>query len=134
MATMEEFLLHYTNTTTPISTLLTLLILYLVSSGFSPQGQEPPGPRPLPLLGNLLLLDPKSPHTALYELSKKYGPVYTMHFGPKKTLVLAGHKTIRQALVQNDAFADREALPIISDLKLTHGHPSGYSTVVCSSR
>ncbi|XP_060946123.1 cytochrome P450 2K1-like [Limanda limanda] len=121
MAAMEELLLHFTNTTTLISTFLILFILYLVSSSSSPQRKEPPGPRPVPLLGNLLLLDPKSPHTALYELSKKYGPVYTMHFGPKKTVVLAGHKTIRQALVQNDAFADREALPIISDLKLTHG-------------
>ena len=57
----------------------------------------------------------------IFKLSKKYGPVYTMHFGPKKTVVLAGHKTIRKALVQNDAFLDKEALPIIRDLQLTHG-------------
>ncbi|XP_069380514.1 cytochrome P450 2K1-like [Paralichthys olivaceus] len=121
MAVMEELLLHFRNTTTLISSFLILFILYLISSGFGPQRKEPPGPRPLPLLGNLLLLDPKSPHIALYALSKKYGSVFTMHFGPKKAVVLAGHKTIRQALVQNDALSDKEALPIIRDLKLTHG-------------
>lgn len=55
------------------------------------------------------------------QLSKKYGPVFTVHLGPKKTVVLAGYKTIKQALLNVDAFSDKEVLPIISDLKLTHG-------------
>lgn len=55
------------------------------------------------------------------QLSKKYGPVFTVHLGPKKTVVLAGYKTIKQALLNVDAFSDKEILPIISDLKLTHG-------------
>ncbi|KAM3598030.1 uncharacterized protein V6R79_012537 [Siganus canaliculatus] len=83
--------------------------------------KEPPGPRPLPVFGNLLQLDSKSPHTSLYELTKKYGSVLTVHFGPQKTVVLAGSKTIKQALVNNSAFSEKGVVPILNDLKLTHG-------------
>uniref|UniRef100_A0A8C9W424 Cytochrome P450 2K1-like n=1 Tax=Scleropages formosus TaxID=113540 RepID=A0A8C9W424_SCLFO len=56
--------------------------------------KEPPGPRSLPLIGNLLQLDLKRPH-----LSKKYGSVFTVHFGPKKVVVLAGFRAVKDALV-----------------------------------
>ncbi|CAJ1075060.1 hypothetical protein L3Q82_014178%2C partial [Xyrichtys novacula] len=83
--------------------------------------KEPPGPRPLPLIGNSLLLDKKSPHGTLNELSKKYGRVFTFHFGPRKTVVLAGHKIIKQALVHHDAFSEREVLQLVRDMNLTNG-------------
>lgn len=56
-----------------------------------------------------------------FKLSKKYGPIFTVYFGPKKMVVLAGYKTIKQALINHDAFQGKEPLPIINDLKLTHG-------------
>ncbi|KAM6965913.1 cytochrome P450 2K1-like [Tautogolabrus adspersus] len=87
---------------------------------FDSQTKEPPGPRPLPLIGNLLQLS-KLPHITLYELSKKYGPVFTFNFGPQKVVVLAGHKTIKQALVSSDGFSEKEHFPIVHDLNLTHG-------------
>ncbi|XP_071329705.1 cytochrome P450 2K1-like [Trachinotus anak] len=121
MAAMEDLLLQSTNTTTLLGTFVILLLLYLFAPSFGPQRREPPGPWPLPLIGNLLQLDPKSPHSTLHELHKKYGPVFTVHLGPKKVVVLAGHKTIKSALVNHDTFADKENLPIINDLKLAHG-------------
>ncbi|XP_031416599.1 cytochrome P450 2K3-like, partial [Clupea harengus] len=105
--------------------LLLLLLLYLSPSGPDPRPEgcrpEPPGPRALPLLGNLLQLDLKRTYRSLCELSKKYGPVFTVSFGPKKVVVLAGYKTVKQAL-QNQAeeFADRDITPVFHDLN--HGH------------
>ncbi|XP_042559174.1 cytochrome P450 2K3-like [Clupea harengus] len=105
--------------------LLLLLLLYLSPSGPDPRPEgcrpEPPGPRVLPLLGNLLQLDLKRTYRSLCELSKKYGPVFTVSFGPKKVVVLAGYKTVKQAL-QNQAeeFADRDITPVFHDLN--HGH------------
>ncbi|XP_018536337.1 cytochrome P450 2K1 isoform X1 [Lates calcarifer] len=118
---MEDIFLQSTSTATLLGTFVILLLLFLFFPSFSPLKKEPPGPRPLPLLGNFLQFDSKSPHNTLYELSKKYGPVFTVYFGPKKMVVLAGYKTIKQALINHDAFQGKEPLPIINDLKLTHG-------------
>ncbi|XP_020502845.1 cytochrome P450 2K1-like [Labrus bergylta] len=116
---METIFLQFPSTTTLLGTFGILLVLYLVFSSFDFQRKAPPGPWPLPLFGNLLLLDSKSPHTTLYQLYKKYGPVFTFHFGPQKMVVYAGHKTIKQALVNNNAFSEREVSPIVIDMKLT---------------
>nr|XP_046270083.1 cytochrome P450 2K1-like [Scatophagus argus] len=118
---MENLILQYPSITTLLSTAGIFLALYVFFSGFDRQRKEPPGPRPLPLFGSLLQLDTKAPHKTLHELSKKYGPIFTVYFGPKKVVVLAGHKMIKQALVSHNAFSDKEILPIIKDLKLTHG-------------
>ncbi|KAG7242878.1 hypothetical protein INR49_018133, partial [Caranx melampygus] len=140
MAAVEDVLLHSTNATTLLGTFVILFILYLLCPSFGTQRKEPPGPWPLPLLGNLLQLDPKSPQRMLYGLYKKYGPVFIVHLGPKKMVVVAGLKAIKQALVNNDAFEDRENPPIITDLKLSHGkafdttRPLSYavSNIICS--
>ncbi|XP_018598557.1 cytochrome P450 2K1-like isoform X1 [Scleropages formosus] len=100
--------------------LILLRVLYLFSLSHK-HGKEPPGPRPLPVLGNLLQLDLRRPHASLCELSKKYGSVFTVHFGPKKVVVLAGFKTVKEALVNYaDEFGDRDITPAF--YKMTHNH------------
>ena len=49
---------------------LLLLLVCLHSSGVSnpEKGKEPPGPKPLPILGNLLMLDLKKPYMTLCEV------------------------------------------------------------------
>uniref|UniRef100_A0AAZ3P339 Cytochrome P450 2K1-like n=1 Tax=Oncorhynchus tshawytscha TaxID=74940 RepID=A0AAZ3P339_ONCTS len=121
---LMEGLLQTSSTVTLLGTVLFLLVLYLCSSGSSSeeQGKEPPGPRPLPLLGNMLQLDLKKPYCTLCELSKKYGPIFTVHFGPKKVVVLAGYKTVKQALVnQAEDFGDRDITPVFYDFNQGHG-------------
>ncbi|XP_070843487.1 cytochrome P450 2K1-like [Chaetodon trifascialis] len=107
-----------------LGALVVLLLVYLVSSSsFSSKadGREPPGPRPLPLLGNLLQLDLKRPFDTLLEFSKKYGSVFTIYLGPQKVVVLAGYKTVKEALVNHaDEFGERDPLLIASELN--HGH------------
>ncbi|CAI5684570.1 cytochrome P450 2K1 [Oreochromis niloticus] len=102
-----------------------LLLIYLISSSsFSTQkkGKEPPGPRPLPLLGNLLQLDLKKPYNTLLELSKKYGSVFTVYLGTKKVVVLSGYKTVKEALVDyDDVFGDRNQPQIMRELSQGHG-------------
>ncbi|KAM9033444.1 cytochrome P450 2F2-like [Sarcophilus harrisii] len=88
---------------------LLLLALGLLSRG--PRGSRsrlPPGPAPLPLLGNLLQLGPSSLDKRLIELSRRFGPVFTVHLGPQPCVVLSGADTLREALLlQADAFAGR---------------------------
>uniref|UniRef100_A0A3Q2XXV7 Cytochrome P450 2K1-like n=3 Tax=Hippocampus comes TaxID=109280 RepID=A0A3Q2XXV7_HIPCM len=109
-----------------LASALVLLVGYMAwsSASRSPEsgGQEPPGPRPLPLLGNLLQLNLNGPHQTLLQMSKKYGPVFTFHMGPNKVVVLAGYKTVKEALIQHaEEFGEREPLKTAKEVKLEHG-------------
>ncbi|XP_051245386.1 cytochrome P450 2K1 isoform X1 [Dicentrarchus labrax] len=125
MSPLEDFVFFlFSSPTTLLGAVALLLVLYLVSGSFTSHkvGKEPPGPRPLPLLGNLLQLDLKRPYKTLCKLSKKYGSVFTVYFGTNKVVVLAGYKTVREALVSNaEEFGDRDIAPIFNDINEGHG-------------
>eukprot|EP00063_Salmo_salar_P065290 XP_014040125.1 PREDICTED: cytochrome P450 2K1-like [Salmo salar] len=56
------------------------------------------------------------------QLSKKYGSVFTVHLGPTKVVILAGYKTVKQALVNHaEEFGDRGMLPVLYDFTNGHG-------------
>ncbi|XP_049756877.1 cytochrome P450 2S1 [Elephas maximus indicus] len=81
--------------------LLLLLLLLVVLKLALPRTRShlPPGPTPLPLLGNLLQLRPGALYSGFLQLSKKYGPVFTVHLGPwRRVVVLVGYKAVREAL------------------------------------
>ncbi|XP_056261447.1 cytochrome P450 2K1-like [Seriola aureovittata] len=108
-----------------LGTIMILLLVYLVSTfSFTSQEdkKEPPGPRPLPLLGNLLQMDLKRPYETLLKFSKKYGSVFTIYLGPKKVVVLAGYKTVKEALVNHaEEFGERAQMQIMNDVSQGHG-------------
>ncbi|KTF87974.1 hypothetical protein cypCar_00041278 [Cyprinus carpio] len=119
-----ESLLQFSSTGTLLGALLLLLGLYLLSSGSESQkeGKEPPGPKPLPLLGNLLTLDLTRPFDTFFELSKTYGNIFQVFLGPKKTVVLVGYKTVREALVNHaEEFGDRDIAPSFRIMNDKHG-------------
>ncbi|XP_041859001.1 cytochrome P450 2K1-like [Melanotaenia boesemani] len=119
---IEDFLQSSTSVSL-FGVVVGLLVVYLLLSSFSSQERrEPPGPRPLPLLGNLLQVDLKRLDQSLVDLSKKYGPVFQVYFGTKKVVVLAGYRTVKQALVNHaDEFGNREVSPIFYDFNKEHG-------------
>ncbi|XP_068191942.1 cytochrome P450 2K1-like [Antennarius striatus] len=112
---------------TPVSLLVgvgVLLGLHLVYSSFSSKQnrREPPGPKPLPLIGNLFQLDFKRLHISLPNLSNTYGSVFTVYFGLKKVVVLAGYKTVKQALVCHaEEFGERDITPLFRDFNNGYG-------------
>ncbi|XP_069830383.1 uncharacterized protein [Dendropsophus ebraccatus] len=73
----------------------------------------PPGPRCLPLIGNLHQMDLNKLHVSFSELAKKYGPVFSVQMGWKKMVVLAGYETVKEALVNRaEDFGERGILRI----------------------
>ncbi|XP_005753175.1 cytochrome P450 2K1-like [Pundamilia nyererei] len=119
MGILNVFLQAFSSTFL-LGALTVLLLIYLISSA-SFSTQDPPGPRPLPLFGNLLQMNLKRPYKTLLELSKKYGSVFTVYLGPQKVVVLAGYKTVKEALVDYDeVFGDRD--PILIVHQINHGN------------
>lgn len=67
----------------------------------------PPGPTPVPILGNLLKLGAK-PHHSLTELAKAHGPIMTLKLGHITTVVISSGAVAREALQKQDlAFSSR---------------------------
>ncbi|XP_073049057.1 cytochrome P450 83B1-like [Primulina eburnea] len=71
----------------------------------------PPGPKGLPLIGNLLEIDTVHPHIYLHELAKKYGPLMSLRFGFRPTIIISSARVAKIALKNNDlALAGRPPL------------------------
>ncbi|EXJ87635.1 hypothetical protein A1O3_04596 [Capronia epimyces CBS 606.96] len=49
----------------------------------------PPGPQPLPFIGNKLDVPQKYPWIKFREWSRKYGPIYTVWFGRRPTVIIS---------------------------------------------
>ncbi|OMO93801.1 Cytochrome P450 [Corchorus olitorius] len=72
--------------------------------------KHPPGPRALPIIGNLHILG-KLPHQTLYQLAKKYGPIMSIRLGCVPTIVVSSPQAAELFLKTHDAiFANRPHL------------------------
>ncbi|NXH45473.1 CP2CL protein, partial [Dicaeum eximium] len=92
---------------------LACLFSFAAWKGRSGKGKMPPGPAPLPILGNLLQVKPSNLTKTLQKLSEEYGPVFTVHLGSDPVVVLHGHDVVKEALVDRaDEFAARGHMPI----------------------
>ncbi|XP_060222475.1 cytochrome P450 2A8 isoform X1 [Meriones unguiculatus] len=68
----------------------------------------PPGPTPLPFLGNFLELDTEKLYDSLLKIKEQYGPVFTIHLGPHPVVVLWGYDAVKAALMdQAEEFSGR---------------------------
>lgn len=84
----------------------------------------PPGPWGVPLLGYLPFINANLPHLTMTELSKKYGPIYSIQMGSLFTVVLSDHKLVREAFAK-ESFSGR------APLYLTHGIMHGKG-IICA--
>ncbi|XP_076981605.1 cytochrome P450 2C19-like [Tamandua tetradactyla] len=77
-----------------------LLLLSLLKQSYG-KGRLPPGPTPLPIIGNLLQLNLKKFSKSLDNLAKVYGPVFTVHLGMKPSVVLHGYEAVKEAMIDH---------------------------------
>lgn len=72
------------------------------------QAALPPGPRPLPVIGNLLAFR-QDPLSYLQRLQREYGDMVTVHLGRQPIVVLFRPEYVRYVLVENPRnFTNRE--------------------------
>ncbi|XP_068921875.1 cytochrome P450 2K6-like [Petaurus breviceps papuanus] len=78
---------------------------------------SPPGPRPLPIIGNLHILNLKRPYQTMLKLSQTYGSIFSLRLGGQKVVVLSGYETVKDALVNHsEDFGERAHTPIFEKL------------------
>ncbi|KAM4694836.1 cytochrome P450 2K1-like [Discoglossus pictus] len=116
---------------TVLTLILALSILYIynaLSASNNSSKNFPPGPKPLPVIGNLHIMNLKKPYLTLMELSKTYGSVFSIQLGMKKMVVLTGYETVKNALVNHtEDFGERAKVPIFEKIDqgmgliLSHG-------------
>ncbi|XP_060639581.2 cytochrome P450 2G1-like [Anolis sagrei] len=96
------------------------LILLSAWSQIAQRRSLPPGPTPLPALGNLLDLKANDILKSFKKLRDQYGPVFTVHLGPRRVVVLYGYKAVKEALVDHaEEFSGRGHLATVDDF--VHG-------------
>uniref|UniRef100_A0A8D1X7B7 unspecific monooxygenase n=1 Tax=Sus scrofa TaxID=9823 RepID=A0A8D1X7B7_PIG len=101
---------------------LSCLLLLSLGKQNSGRGKFPPGPTPLPILGNILQLDVKDISKSLSNLSKVYGPVFTVYFDLKPAVVLHGYEAMKEALIAaGEEFSGRGHFPMAERVNKGHG-------------
>lgn len=84
-----------------------IAIVFLFNMMKNKHKRLPPGPRGIPILGNMHMLG-SLPHRALQALSKKYGPIMYMRLGFVPAIVVSSPQAAEQFLKTHDlVFANR---------------------------
>ncbi|KAL8188186.1 UNVERIFIED_CONTAM: hypothetical protein K2H54_062656 [Gekko kuhli] len=106
--------------------LISLLVFQLLKLQWA-RRKLPPGPIPLPMIGNLWQLDFELEGKALTKLAGVYGNIFTVWTGLTPVVVLNGYKTVSEGLIMEE-FCGRPLTPFYRDMMgdkgvfLTSGH------------
>ncbi|PON46380.1 Cytochrome P450, E-class, group I [Trema orientale] len=96
---MEEPFLSYTFLTLIFFLILAFKLLFKTKKRH--YKNLPPIPPSLPIIGQLHLL--KHPvHRTFYRLSQKYGPVFSLHFGSRRVVVVSSPSAVEECFTKND--------------------------------
>ncbi|XP_004441666.1 PREDICTED: cytochrome P450 2G1 [Ceratotherium simum simum] len=101
---------------------LSCLLILIAWKRINKGGKLPPGPTPIPFLGNLLQVRTDATFQSFMKLREKYGPVFTVYMGPRPVVVLCGHEAVKEALVDRaDEFSGRGELASVERNFQGHG-------------
>lgn len=87
---------------------LAIILVFFMVNRFSVAKNLPPGPIPLPIIGNVFKIASDSRHVDLMEMEKQYGHVYRLYLGSQLVVIVSGAQAVKEVLVTKSAeFAGR---------------------------
>ncbi|KAK7313845.1 hypothetical protein VNO77_39047 [Canavalia gladiata] len=92
-----------------VSTIL-LVRSFFATKKAKTKSKLPPGPTPLPIIGNLLKLGNK-PHHSLANLSNTHGPIMTLKLGQVTTIVISSSDMAKEVLQTHDLLLSNRPVP-----------------------
>ncbi|XP_062903935.1 cytochrome P450 2K6-like [Mobula hypostoma] len=102
--------------------LVILVLMLLVREQKRSAPRYPPGPKGLPVIGNLHQVDLRKLHLSLQELSKIYGPIFSLRLGLERAVVLSGYEVVKDALVNRaEEFMGRHQNRMTQKIRKNHG-------------
>ncbi|XP_077141735.1 cytochrome P450 2G1-like [Ranitomeya variabilis] len=105
------------NALTILVGVITFMITLFYCKHLWKRRRMPPGPLPLPILGNFLQMWSEGMMPCLIKLAEKFGPIYTFYFGSRPTVILTGYQAVKEALVElGDVFTNRGPAPVLDHL------------------
>nr|UVC58033.1 CYP706V2 protein [Isodon rubescens] len=102
--------------------ILTLSIIWILQKMFNPRATKdvlPPGPRGLPIVGNLPFLR-RDLHRQLAELAAEYGPIYKLRLGSKIITVVSSADLTKEVVRDHDAVMANRQITAFSRI-ITYG-------------
>ncbi|CAN1163424.1 Cytochrome P450 83B1 [Linum perenne] len=96
-----------------------IILLFLNKHKKTSNGCLPPGPKGLPLIGNLFQIDASAPHRYLWKLSQFHGPLMTLKQGRVCILVVSSAKMAREIMKTHDLiFCNKQS--VVGQQKLSY--------------
>ncbi|KAL2089584.1 hypothetical protein ACEWY4_014272 [Coilia grayii] len=99
-----------------LKSILLFFVVFLVIADYFKHRKPPnypPGPFPLPFVGNVFSIDAKQPHIYFTKLAEVYGDIFSFRVGRDQAVFASGYKMVKEALVvQAENFVDRPYSPL----------------------
>ena len=108
-----------------ISALVPLLVAtyLLLQRRQVPDPNFPPGPPPIPILGNIHQIPLTKSFLKFTEWAREYGPILGIHLGSQRAVILNSWTAVRDLLDQRGAiYSSRPSLPVVQHIGLEDTH------------
>lgn len=109
---MLDYIVSVLTFPTVVVGLLAGIVVYYMTQRY--KYKLPPGPFPLPIVGNMMQFKTGQIHQEIYEMSKNYGPVMSIYMGNTHAVVVNDINSAMEVLIKKGSdFATRPHVPSI---------------------